>query len=92
MQTILLICSLAVLLAAFAVQAQTPALMVRVEKNMSLGLANEAVAACAANGYGVSVTVVDQVGTAHAVQRADNAGPCTLGSSERKAWTSASFG
>ena len=85
MQSILRLGGLAVLLAASAVQAQTPApaaSAVRTEKNISLALANqiaaEAVAACAANG------------TVRAVQRADNAGPHTLASSERKAWTSAS--
>ena len=94
--------SLAVLLAAsaLAVQAQTatpapaPSPAVRAEKNMSLELANEiagaAVAACAANGYAVAATVVDRAGTVKAQLRADNAGPHTLGSSERKAWTSAS--
>ncbi|MDQ0591062.1 GlcG/HbpS family heme-binding protein [Variovorax paradoxus] len=86
--------SLAILLAASAVQAQTPAPAVRTEKNISLALANqiaaEAVAACAANGYNVAATVVDRAGTVRAVQRADNAGPHTLVSSERKAWTSAS--
>ena len=85
---------LAILLAASAVQAQTPAPAVRTEKNISLALANqiaaEAVAACAANGYNVAATVVDRAGTVRAVQRADNAGPHTLASSERKAWTSAS--
>ncbi|CAN5429903.1 heme-binding protein [soil metagenome] len=86
---------LALLLAAAAAQAQTTTAAVRTEKNMTLALANqiatEAVAACAANGYGVAATVVDRAGTVRAVQRADNAGPHTLASSERKAWTSASF-
>jgi len=67
---------------------------VRAEHNMSLELANQlaagAVAACTANGYNVTATVVDRAGTVRAVQRADNAGPHTLASSERKAWTSAS--
>ena len=67
---------------------------VRGEKNMSLELANQiaaaAVAACQANGYAVAATVVDRAGSVRAVQRADNAGPHTLTSSERKAWTSAS--
>ena len=67
---------------------------VRTEKNISLDLANQiaagAVAACAANGYAVAATVVDRAGSVRAVQRADNAGPHTLESSERKAWTSAS--
>lgn len=82
----------ALLLASFAVTAN--AQVVRSEKNMSLELANQiagaAVAACAANGYNVSVTVVDRAGTVRAVQRADNAGPHTLGASQQKAFTSAS--
>ena len=94
MHSILRLGGLAVLLAASAAQAQSPALAVRTEKNISLALANqvaaEAVAACAANGYNVAATVVDRAGTVRAVQRADNAGPHTLASSERKAWTSAS--
>jgi uncharacterized protein GlcG (DUF336 family) len=74
------------------VQAQAQA--VRTEKNMSLELANQiaaaGVAACAANGYNVTVTVVDRAGGVRAVQRADNAGPHTLAASEGKAFTSAS--
>ena len=73
-----------------AAQAQS----VRTERNISLALAGqiatEAVNACAANGYAVAATVVDRAGTVRAVHRADNAGPHTLASSERKAWTSAS--
>ncbi|MCJ0761801.1 GlcG/HbpS family heme-binding protein [Variovorax terrae] len=67
---------------------------VRTEKNMSLELASQiaagAVAACAANGYAVTATVVDRAGTVRAVLRADNAGPHTLGASQQKAYTSAS--
>jgi uncharacterized protein GlcG (DUF336 family) len=67
---------------------------VRTEKNMSLELANQlasaSVAACGANGYAVTATVVDRAGTVRAVQRADNAGPHTLGASQQKAFTSAS--
>ncbi len=67
---------------------------VRSEKNLSLDLANQiaaaGVAACAANGYAVTVTVVDRAGGVRAVQRADNAGPHTLAASEGKAFTSAS--
>lgn len=67
---------------------------VRTEKNMSLELANQiasaSVATCAANGYAVTATVVDRAGTVRAVQRADNAGPHTLGASQQKAFTSAS--
>ncbi len=67
---------------------------VRTEKNMSLELANQiaaaSVTACATNGYAVTATVVDRAGTVRAVQRADNAGPHTLGASQQKAFTSAS--
>ncbi|MDO9402810.1 MAG: heme-binding protein [Polaromonas sp.] len=67
---------------------------VRTEKNISLELANHvaaaSVAACAASGYAVTATVVDRAGTVRAVQRADNAGPHTLGASQQKAFTSAS--
>ncbi|NML48427.1 heme-binding protein [Ramlibacter sp. G-1-2-2] len=78
------------LTAAGAAHAQA----VRTERNISLALgsqlATEAVNACAANGYAVAATVVDRAGTVRAQLRADNAGPHTLASSERKAWTSAS--
>ena len=77
-------------LAAAAAQAQA----VRSERNISLDLANQiagaTVAACTANGYAVAATVVDRAGVVRAVQRADNAGPHTLASSQQKAWTSAS--
>ena len=84
--------ALAASLAFAAVGAHAQA--VRSERNISLALAGqiatEAVNACAANGYAVAATVVDRAGTVRAVMRADNAGPHTLASSERKAWTSAS--
>lgn len=77
-------------LAAAAASAQG----VRTEKNISLELANQiaaaSVAACAANGYNVAATVVDRAGVVKAMQRADNAGPHTLASSQQKAFTSAS--
>ena len=85
--------ALALLAAACGAQAQQ-ASPVRAERNIGLDLANQiaagAVASCAANGYAVAATVVDRAGGVRAVQRADNAGPHTLGASERKAWTSAS--
>jgi uncharacterized protein GlcG (DUF336 family) len=61
---------------------------------MSLELATQiaaaGVAACGASGYAVTTTVVDRAGSVRAVQRADNAGPHTLGASEQKAFTAAS--
>ena len=82
--------ALALTLIATAASAQG----VRTEKNISLELANQiasaSVAACAANGHAVAATVVDRAGTIRAIQRADNAGPHTLASSQQKAYTSAS--
>lgn len=90
MRNIIKLSALTLTLVATAASAQA----VRTEKNMSLELANQiasaSVAACAANGYAVAATVVDRAGTVRAVQRADNAGPHTLGASQQKAFTSAS--
>ena len=91
MRNVLKISALALsLITAASANAQA----VRTEKNMSLELANQlasaTVAACAANGYAVTATVVDRAGSVRAVQRADNAGPHTLGASQQKAFTSAS--
>ncbi|RYF40512.1 MAG: heme-binding protein [Comamonadaceae bacterium] len=78
------------LLAAAGAHAQA----IRTERNISLDLANQiaaaTVASCTAGGYAVTATVVDRQGTVRAVQRADNAGPHTLGASLHKAFTSAS--
>ncbi|HEX2829675.1 MAG TPA: heme-binding protein [Burkholderiales bacterium] len=78
----------------FAAASVAHAQGVRTERNLSLDLANQiaagSVAACQANGYAVSATVVDRAGIVRAVQRADNAGPHTLAASERKAYTAAS--
>ena len=82
----------AVLLCFAAAVANAEA--VRTERNMSLDLANQiaaaTVATCTANGYAVTATVVDRAGSVRAVQRADSAGPHTLGASQQKAFTSAS--
>lgn len=90
MHALIKISALSLSLIAAAASAQA----VRTEKNMSLELANQiasaSVAACAANGYAVTATVVDRAGGVRAVQRADNAGPHTLAASQQKAFTSAS--
>lgn len=82
----------ALVLLATASLAQAQA--VRNEKNMSLELASQlaatSVAACQANGYAVTATVVDRAGSVRAVQRADNAGPHTVAASQQKAYTAAS--
>jgi uncharacterized protein GlcG (DUF336 family) len=90
MKTIAIVTASLLAIAAQGASAQA----VRTERNISLELANQiaagAVAACAANGYAVAATVVDRAGSVRAVQRADNAGPHTLGASQQKAFTSAS--
>lgn len=55
-------------------------------------LANAAMAKCSADGYNVSVSVVDASGLTRVQLRADHAGPHTLESSRKKAFTSASMG
>ncbi len=86
--TVLLAATLA--LAAPLAQAQA----VRTERNMSLELASQiattTMATCTANGYNVTVAVVDRAGTLRALQRADNAGPHTVAGAQAKAFTSAS--
>jgi uncharacterized protein GlcG (DUF336 family) len=65
------------------------------QKNISLALATEAATAalqfCSAKGWKVSVAVVDRAGQLKIQLRADNAGPHTLDSSRRKAYTAASL-
>lgn len=51
----------------------------------------EALRKCQADGYRVSVTVVDRSGVPVLTARADGAGPHTLDSSRRKAYTAASL-
>lgn len=68
---------------------------VRLEKNISVALATEAATAalqfCSAKGWKVSAAVVDRAGQLKTQLRADGAGPHTLDSSRRKAYTSASL-
>lgn len=58
----------------------------------ALKLAETAVEKCTSDGYNVSVTVVDASGLTRAQLRADKAGPHTIESSRKKAFTSASMG
>ncbi|MCP9452653.1 MAG: heme-binding protein [Nitrospira sp.] len=64
------------------------------ESVLSLSLANKAIAAaiesCKKDGYRVSVSVVDRSGVLRAMGRADGAGPHTVDSSRKKAYTAAS--
>lgn len=58
----------------------------------AVALVKHAVAACAKDGYEVTATVVGPAGVTKAVHRADGAGPHTIYSSFRKAFTAASLG
>jgi uncharacterized protein GlcG (DUF336 family) len=85
-----------IILAAIAALAMTSASSAQLlqEKNMPLdiavSIAQEAVAACSAQGYNVSAAVVDRAGVLRALLRADNAGAHTPEAARQKAYTSAS--
>ncbi len=55
-------------------------------------LANDALQSCRADGYAVSVSVVDRSGNLIAMARNEMAGPHTISSSYQKAFTAASMG
>jgi uncharacterized protein GlcG (DUF336 family) len=65
------------------------------EKNISIGLAHEAAMTalekCRADGFRVSVVVLDRGGNIKAVLRDDNAGLHTPDTAQRKAYTSLTF-
>jgi uncharacterized protein GlcG (DUF336 family) len=65
------------------------------EAVLPIGMAGKAIQAsldaCNKDGYRVSVSVVDRAGVLRAMARADGAGPHTVDSSRKKAYTAASF-
>ena len=65
------------------------------ESVLPLGTATKAIQAaldaCKKDGYRVSVSVVDRAGVLRAMGRADGAGPHTVDSSRKKAYTAASL-
>lgn len=65
------------------------------EAVLPLGLAGKAIQAsldaCNKDGYKVSVSVVDRGGVLRAMSRVDGAGPHTIDSSRKKAYTAASL-
>jgi uncharacterized protein GlcG (DUF336 family) len=82
----------AVLLTPVAAFAQDLPTAPYLPLSMAIQAAQVAVDACAAEGYNVSVAIVARSGVTTAILRADNAGPHTVGSSNGKAFTSASMG
>lgn len=80
------------LLAATAVSAQDLPTAPYLPLDMAQKAAQAALDACAAEGYAVSVAVVERSGATKVLVKADNSGPHTTGSSVGKAFTSASLG
>jgi uncharacterized protein GlcG (DUF336 family) len=83
------------LLSLGLIASAVPAQNLPVEKVLPQALAVEAaqgaIAACEQQGYRVSAAVVDRAGLVRALIRADGAGPHTLDSSRRKAYTAVSL-
>lgn len=83
------------LLIGLAVSSVTLADDLPKESVLPLGTANKAIQAaldvCQKDGYRVSVSVVDRDGVLRAMGRADGAGPHTVDSSRKKAYTAASL-
>ncbi len=76
------------------VTAESP-LPLQTQKTLSLGSAQQAAEAaleqCESDGYTVSVAIVDPAGVLKVLLRADGAGPHTIDSSRKKAYTAASL-
>lgn len=87
-------CSAAVFLAAMPVSAAWAEDLPK-ESVLPLSMAGKAIQAaldfCKKDGYRVSVAVVDRGGVIRALARADGAGPHTVDSSRKKAYTAASL-
>src|SRR5207344_1115171 len=77
-------------IAALPAQAQ-----LLTHKDLSLAIATTiaqtALENCTAQGYGVSVVVVDRAGDTIVALRSDTAGPHTMENARRKAYTARSF-
>ncbi len=75
--------------------AAEPPLPLETQSVISLGLAQQAAEAalkqCASDGYKISVAVVGPEGVLRILLRADGAGPHTIDSSKKKAYTAASM-
>jgi len=88
----LMIATVAVLLMPYTIQAvdELPR-----EAVLPVGHAGKAIQAsldaCIKDGYRVSVSIVDRAGVLRAMVRADGAGPHTVDSSRKKAYTAASI-
>ncbi len=82
----------AAFLAPAAVAAQDLPTSPYLPLDLATKAAQVALEACAADGYNVSVAIVARDGATKVHLKADNSGPHTVGSSQGKAFTSASMG
>ncbi|MDH3658497.1 MAG: heme-binding protein [Alphaproteobacteria bacterium] len=81
-----------ILLGAMAAKAQDLPMAAFLPLEAAKKIADEAMAKCTADGYRVSVAIVDRSGSTKVLLKADGSGPHTVGSSTGKAFTSASMG
>jgi uncharacterized protein GlcG (DUF336 family) len=92
--SVLAMCLTGIVLAVSAMAPVAAAEDLSKESVLPLHVANKAVhaalEACKKDGYRVSVSVVDRAGVLRAMERADGAGPHTVDSSRKKAYTAAS--
>lgn len=80
---------------ALAVTAAPAGAALIMHKDLSLGTAKDiaetAIAACEAKGYGTSAVVVDRDGDTIVAMRSDKASPHTMENARRKAYTAMTF-
>ncbi len=89
------ICILLFLCGGVSIVAAESPLPLQTQNALSLGSAQQAAEAalkqCKSDGYKVSVAIVDPAGVLNVLLRADGAGPHTIDSSRKKAYTAASM-
>jgi len=87
--------SCAAIAALAMILATTASAQLLTHKDLSLGtaltIAQTALDKCTAQGYGVSVVVVDRAGDTIVALRGDTAGPHTMENARRKAYTARTF-
>ncbi|WP_257282084.1 heme-binding protein [Endozoicomonas sp. ISHI1] len=76
---------------AIGAQAKTTALPTLTDR-AAIELVNQGLQFCRKDGYNVSVAVVDRTGSLKAFGRSELAGPHTVDSAQKKAFTAASMG
>lgn len=86
-----LILGLSVMLSAEVAAAQSLPRETFLPLDSAYKAVQAAIQACERDGYRVSVSVVDRAGVLRAMGRADGAGPHTVDSSRKKAYTAASM-